>query len=231
MAFTAIAVLGIVRLTVYENSEVDMKQFIEKYNIWFPLLALAFFDVIALCLYPATAEEVKPIVFLEIIGVFLGFTAITLTAKFTPVKIPVYLIAEASLSAVLAVNLGTAFNIYEAVPCWDLILHGYFGIWCAQAVWLLLRLEKPVMRYIISFVCVMGIAALWEVFEFSSDIILGGDAQRVQESLALGINPISDTMTDIIIAAVGYAVFAGGNIAYRLSGRHGDRLGGTMGHK
>lgn len=192
-----------------------MKQIIKKYNIWFPLLALAFFDIIALCLYPVTAETVKPIVFLEIIGVFLGFTAITLIAKFTPVKIPVYLIAEASLSAVLSVNLGTAFNLYEVLPCWDLILHGYFGVWCAQAAWMLLKSEKPVMRYIISFVCVMGVAALWEVFEFTSDIILDGDAQRVQESLALGINPILDTMTDIIIAAVGYAAFAAVSILCR----------------
>ncbi len=208
-----------------------MKQIIKKYNVWFPLLALAFLDVITLCLYPATAEEVKPIVFLEIIGVFLGFTAITLAVKFTPVKIPVYLIAEASLSAVLAVNLGTAFNIYEAVPCWDLILHGYFGVWCAQAAYLLLRSEKPVMRYMISFVCVMGVAALWEVFEFTSDIILGGDAQRVQESLALGINPILDTMTDIIIAAVGYAVFAAVSIVRRSAGRHGTQSGGQCVNK
>ncbi|MGN0818242.1 MAG: hypothetical protein ACI4L9_04660 [Candidatus Coproplasma sp.] len=192
-----------------------MKNFIEKYGIWFPLAVLAAFDIITACLYPVVSQTIAPMVYVQICGSLCAVAAVTLVSRLTPVKIPTYLIAQAALSAALANNLGTVFDFYHLIPSWDLILHGYFGCWCAQAVWLLLKSENVVVKYLVTFVCVMGVAALWEVFEFTTDLMFGGDAQRVQESLELGINPIVDTMTDIIIAAAGYAAFCAGKaIAY-----------------
>ena len=46
-----------------------------------------------------------------------------------------------------------------------------------------------------------------KIFEYTTDALLGGDAQRVSEALRLGTSPIADTMTDVIITAVGIAVF------------------------
>lgn len=196
-----------------------MKSFIKKYAIWFPLAALAAFDIVTAVLYPVVSEAVRPMVYVQVAASLCGIAALTVISRFTPFKIPLYLIAEIALSAALANNLGNIFNMYIIVPCWDLILHGYFGFWCAQAAYLVLKSEKPALRYIISFVCVMGVAALWEVFEFTTDLMFGGDAQGVQGSLAQGINPIIDTMTDIIIAAAGYAVFVAVKVIAYLSHR------------
>lgn len=170
-----------------------------------PLCALAVFDVVTVCLYPVVSESVRPMVFVQIVGSLCAVAAVTLAARFTRLNVPVYLVAEIALSAALANNLGTVFDLYYIIPCWDLLLHGYFGFWCAQAMWLILKSQNAALRFLIVFLCVMGVAALWEVFEFTTDLVFGGDAQRVQESLELGINPIVDTMTDIIIAAAGYA--------------------------
>ncbi|MGN0814739.1 MAG: hypothetical protein ACI4MH_05880 [Candidatus Coproplasma sp.] len=201
-----------------------MKKFVEKYNLWFPLAALALFDIITVILYPVVSETVVPMVYFQIAGSLCAIAAVTVVSRFTPIKIPTYLIAQIALSAALANNVGTVFNMYYIIPSWDLILHGYFGFWCAQAMWLLLKAETPLARYLFTFVCVMGVAALWEVFEFTSDLLFGGDAQRVHESLELGINPIIDTMTDMIIAAAGYAVFVAARVIAYLVRRSNKTL-------
>lgn len=186
-----------------ENTE---KSF-NKYLIWLPLVVLGVVDVITMIIYPVVSKNVKPMIYVQITASFCAIAAVTLVSKFTSFKIPVYLIAEVALSAALANNFGTLLDVYHSISCWDLILHAYFGFWCAQAVWLVLKSDNLALKYLLVFVCVMGVAALWEVFEFTTDILFDGDAQRVKESMELGINPIIDTMTDIIIAIAGYAAF------------------------
>ena len=46
------------------------------------------------------------------------------------------------------------------------------------------------------------VASLWEIFEFTTDNLLGGDAQRV---VATGV---TDTMKDIICALLGSILFS-----------------------
>ena len=57
------------------------------------------------------------------------------------------------------------------------------------------------------FLSVMGSGALWEIFEYVTDALLGKDSQQVWASLDAGKNPVYDTMTDIIVTAVGFAFF------------------------
>ena len=53
----------------------------------------------------------------------------------------------------------------------------------------------------------LGVGALWEIWEYACDTIGGGDSQRVQEALALGISPVADTMEDLMITFVGVIFF------------------------
>ena len=48
----------------------------------------------------------------------------------------------------------------------------------------------------------LAIAGLWEFFEFFSDLILKGDAQRVVTS------GVTDTMTDMIAAFISSIIFS-----------------------
>ena len=57
------------------------------------------------------------------------------------------------------------------------------------------------------FLSTMGGGAIWEIFEYVTDALLGKDSQQVWASLDAGKNPVYDTMTDIIVTALGSAVF------------------------
>lgn len=112
----------------------------------------------------------------------------------------------------LASNLGSAMDFYGKFDCWDLVMHGYFGFVAAVTLYLLLlRWNGDKLNrfgfFALIFLGTLGGAAIWEIFEFTCDTFLGSDAQRVQESLALGLSPIQDTITDIIAALVGVLVF------------------------
>lgn len=127
-------------------------------------------------------------------------------------KLPVLLSVTAAVFVFLACNLGSALGFYDRFYCWDLIMHGIFGFICSFMIFaLLIRWNgsklNPAGFMVIIFVFTMGIAALWEVWEYLTDLITAGDAQRVAESIALGKSPVADTMEDIMIAMAGSAVF------------------------
>lgn len=112
----------------------------------------------------------------------------------------------------LASDLGSAMGFYDKIHCWDLIMHGIFGFICSLVVFILLlrwngKKLNPIGFLVIIFVFTMGVAALWEVFEYLADSITGGDAQRILESISLGKSPVADTMEDIMIAMVGCTLF------------------------
>ncbi|HBJ18813.1 MAG TPA: hypothetical protein DDY70_03600 [Clostridiales bacterium] len=149
--------------------------------------------------------------------------------------LPTVLASASTLFVFLASDLGSACEFYDKIPCWDLIMHAYFGFLCSLFVFVFLMRwtdgkMNPVGAMIVVFVFTMGIAALWEVWEYNVDRITGGDSQRVEESIALGKSPVADTMEDIMIAMVGCVLFylaifldklKGYRVFSRLFGFHG----------
>ena len=102
-------------------------------------------------------------------------------------------------------------------------MHGYFGFVGATALYvLLLKWNGEALKrfgfLVLIFLGTMGCAAIWEMFEFTADTLLGCDAQRVQESFLLGVSPVKDTMTDIIVAVLGVVVFYAGLFVDWISG-------------
>ena len=106
------------------------------------------------------------------------------------------------IQIILSSFLGSALKFYHLVPFWDKIMHASFGVLAAALFYYMLS-GSPLEN----FLSVLGAAAVWEIFEFVCDKLFGGDAQRVQTSLKAGINPIDDTMTDIIVTALGFILF------------------------
>ena len=131
-------------------------------------------------------------------------------------KISIFTNVLIASHAVLSVFLGSGFAFYSRIAWWDLFLHGYFGfVGAAVLVTLFYGLGgkiKAVGLCAFIFLSVMGCAALWEAFEFTTDIIFMQDAQVVYEAISLGLNPIKDTMTDIIITALGALFFLAAEI-------------------
>lgn len=103
----------------------------------------------------------------------------------------------------LAQLLGSVMHFYGIIYWYDSLVHFVSGILTALlALYLLLLFnkydEKSLVFNILYLVSItLMIAAFWEIFEFSADSILGGNAQRVIET------GVTDTMKDMICALLG----------------------------
>ena len=179
---------------------------------WIPLLAALVLALGTLIVYSVTTEEISVLIYPQIIATALVPAIFPVLGKITKRDYPIFVNVLITIHIVLASDLGSALSFYSRFSFWDLLMHGYFGFVFAVIMYMFLlqwngeKLNKFGFLSLI-FLSTSGAAALWEVWEFLCDTFLGCDAQRVQEALANNISPVSDTMTDIIIAFAGVLVF------------------------
>jgi len=99
--------------------------------------------------------------------------------------------------------LGSVMHLYSFIYWYDSFVHFTSGSLTALLALMLLVLfnkydeKSSAFNVLYMFAITLMIAAVWETFEFTSDSLLGGDAQRV---LTTGVG---DTMKDIICAFLG----------------------------
>lgn len=104
--------------------------------------------------------------------------------------------------------LGSILHFYGIIYWYDSFMHYISGILTSFLAVLLLVLfnkydEKDRVFNIIFIISItLMVAGLWEIFEFTADNLLGGDAQKV---LTTGV---TDTMKDIICALLGSILFS-----------------------
>ena len=178
---------------------------------WPPLLGLVA-GLVTAVIYTATVPHPEGLAYVKILGFMAVPFLFPVLGKREGYEYPVSVNALITVHILLAGYWGSILGFYDTVPGWDLLMHGLFGV-VASAVWYMLLLRwngaalHPVGFHFTLCFGVMGGAALWEMFEYVCDLTLGLDTQRVQEALRLGVSPVEDTMTDIIITAAGIAVF------------------------
>lgn len=131
---------------------------------------------------------------------------------FSKKPLPVVLAVASAVFVFFASYLGSGMNFYDKFSVWDLVMHGAFGFLCSLVIFVLImrwngKKLNPIGCLVIVFVFTLGVAALWEVWEYTADSLTGGDAQKVAESIARGKSPVADTMEDIIVAIAGSALF------------------------
>lgn len=122
------------------------------------------------------------------------------------VKISLYEEFIYTIFVFFAYFLGSIINLYNKVYCYDTIMHFLSGFATSfLAIDILKRNNVKYKNIIINIIFILGfsalVAVLWEIFEFSTDIIFKKDAQNV---LATGIY---DTMKDIISAMLATIIF------------------------
>ncbi|MDE7439317.1 MAG: hypothetical protein K2N23_02270 [Clostridia bacterium] len=184
-----------------------VKRFIE----WLPGIISELIAVI-FCIIYAVTDGSKTTMYAELIVSALLPFAFPVYGAITKKPLPLILPAVSTVFVFCACGLGSAIGLYDKVHCWDLILHGIFGFVCSLTVFVLLvrwngSKLNPVGFIVIIFAFTLGVAALWEVWEYIADRFTGADAQRVAESVALGKSPLADTMEDVMIAMAGSALF------------------------
>jgi len=120
-----------------------------------------------------------------------------------------------------AIYLGEVFEFYYRIPHWDTILHAFSGAMLGALGFVLIDILNsnqkvkvslsPFFVSLFAFCFALAIGALWEVYEFSFDSILGLNMQKAytQEGVPLvGTAALADTMKDIIIDALAALVVA-----------------------
>ncbi len=120
-----------------------------------------------------------------------------------------------------SIFLGEVANFYYMIPHWDTLLHAMSGAMLGAVGFLLvdwLNKDKdvkvqlsPIYLSVFAFAFALMVGALWEIWEFSFDTLLGLNMQKhtTEEGVALiGKAALDDTMIDIIIDALSALVVA-----------------------
>lgn len=118
-----------------------------------------------------------------------------------------------------AIYLGEVRNFYYHIPHWDTILHtfsgGMLGTLGFSVIALLNKTDRvpinlsPVFVAIFAFCFAVTLGALWEIYEFTFDGILGLNMQKFADKDGMqlvGRAALMDTMKDIIVDVVGAAL-------------------------
>ncbi|MBO5270438.1 MAG: hypothetical protein J6B77_06610 [Clostridia bacterium] len=118
-----------------------------------------------------------------------------------------------------AIFLGEVFEFYYLVPHWDTVLHAFSGAMLGALGFELVDFLNrdggvkvslsPLFTAVFAFSFALCIGALWEVYEFSFDALLGLNMQKhtTADGVPLvGTEALLDTMKDLIVDAI--AAFA-----------------------
>ena len=121
-----------------------------------------------------------------------------------------------------AVFLGEVLEFYYLIPHWDTILHFFSGAMLGALGFILVdilnRNEKvrvslsPLFVAVFAFCFALAAGAVWEIYEFTGDTLLGLNMQKclTEHGMPLvGYAALRDTMKDIVVdalAALGVSV-------------------------
>lgn len=127
------------------------------------------------------------------------------------VKIPIYMLILYLLFIFCHFILGEIYGFYATVKLWDVVLHSttviIITIVGVSIIYILAKEGKIKFIPILLFVCPicfsMTIEVVWEMIEFSSDVILKTNMQRYNNSITgepfIGQKALLDTMKDLIV--------------------------------
>lgn len=141
------------------------------------------------------------------------------------IRIPLAFNIAVAAFAFCGLDLASVLNFYGYVPYYDKFLHTAFGIVGSFGVMIVLlygkgERMKPWCFFLVIMLCVLGLAAFWEIFEYTVYAATGADMQhwmpamqevgsmRVEEFFE-SYNPLWDTIWDMIVAFFGVLLFYG----------------------
>ncbi len=167
----------------------------------------------------STTIRVKSDYILMFIQCILGIFALILPSiisKKMKLRIPSNMYIPFMIFLYCAIFLGEVRNFYYNVPHWDTILHTFSGAMLGALGFSFVsllnnqkRIQFKLTPFFISafaFCFAVTLGALWEIYEFSFDGILGLNMQKFaleDGTLLVGREALSDTMKDIIVDCIG----------------------------
>lgn len=170
------------------------------------------------------AEAVAGILTQAWMAVFVALATLGLTflpyhfARFFGIRLPPSVLSAIVVFIFASLFLGEVADFYGRFWWWDSLLHFFSALSFGAMGFLLIFMLFEGDRYaaphwalaVLAFCVALSIGTLWEIFEFGMDQIFGMNMQK---------SGLMDTMTDLIIDAVGAAIGAFSGYLY-LKGRH-----------
>jgi uncharacterized membrane protein YjdF len=200
----------------------------EKISFWAVFVTLVgstIFSLVHVILAPSGAipktehEKLRSDYVLMLIQCILGMVIMFLPSmleKKWRIDIPGFMHIVFVVFLYAAIYLGEVRSFYYKVPHWDTVLHAFssamIGALGFSVVKLLNDSEKvqinlsPIFVAIFAFSFALAIGALWEVYEFSFDKLLGLNMQKfafADGTPRIGRDALSDTMKDLIVDSLG----------------------------
>lgn len=120
-----------------------------------------------------------------------------------------------------AIFLGEVFDFYYVIPHWDILLHSFSGAMLSALGFMMVDLLNmnqrvsvelsPFFESVFAFCFALALGAIWEIYEFAGDALLGLNMQKTalaDGTVLIGKAALSDTMEDLVVDAVAAAVVA-----------------------
>lgn len=139
------------------------------------------------------------------------------------IRIPFAFNIVVAVFAFCGLDLASVMGFYELIPYYDKFLHTAFGIAGSFGAMIVLLYGKgermrPWCFFLVVMLCVLGLAALWEIFEYIVHEITGADMQHWTPDLSVvgdmtvkeffeSYRPLWDTIWDMIVAVFGVLIF------------------------
>jgi len=182
------------------------------------LAAGSVYAVVHIATAPAAAltedQKAKSDYVLTLFQCMLGLVAIflpTILAKRFNLVIPRGMTIAYTVFLYCAIYLGEVRSFYYRIPHWDTVLHafsgGMLGLFGFIFVSVLnkqtnvnVRLS-PLFESVFAFCFALSVGAIWEIYEFTLDGLLGLNSQKYMTEageLLVGRDAVSDTMGDLI---------------------------------
>ncbi|MHB8063508.1 MAG: hypothetical protein ACYDG2_12905 [Ruminiclostridium sp.] len=200
----------------------------EKITFWLvfaTLVGSTVFSLVHVILAPSGAipvvehEKLRSDYVLMLIQCILGMVIMFLPSmleKRWRIDIPGFMHIVFIIFLYAAIYLGEVRSFYYKVPHWDTVLHTFSGAMIGALGFSIVKLlndsEKiqinlsPVFIAIFAFSFALAIGALWEIYEFSFDKLLGLNMQKFMYedgTPMMGSMALADTMKDLIVDALG----------------------------
>jgi uncharacterized membrane protein YjdF len=160
-----------------------------------------------------------------VLTIMLVILAPTLLSDRLPVRIPAEFLALALVFSFAALFLGEVRDYYRRIWWWDMALHGSSGLLLGILGFLLVYVLNgnrranlnllPRFIALFAFMFALSVGALWEIFEFAMDRIVG---TRMQKPMLGDPSGLTDTMWDLMVDALGAAAISILGLWYMIRG-------------
>lgn len=194
-----------------------------KIKDFIPFFIALICSIVVLPIYICTTEKLMTQKILQAVGLIFIPLIIPLLSLIFKKRLSLTLNAVLTLFSISTILFGGTLSFYERFFYYDKVAHTIFGVVGAFIVLIFLKYVKVdnlhgLAQFLIVLTSVLGMAAIWEIYEYVYTVLTGVDLQGWLPNLDQVGNmtvseffetyrPMWDTIWDIIVALFGVCIF------------------------